>query len=244
MIIRYKASDPRPEFRAWVLFWGAPGTQKTRIAGRAPRALVLDFDMGGEVIDAPDTEIVRVPFDPTAKVATAWLEGQAALREAIARTDIEWIVLDSLSARQDHALQKALLDDPPPKGFISPAHWGQVQGLLLKDIDLLHRSGKHIIAIAHEYHKEIRNLKQEVLDAKLQPLVSGQLGERIGHQFGEVYRFVPKEHGAVQVVTRSNKENEILFRCKSRLGVPELMTTEQLWPNLLTAIARKQKGGA
>lgn len=94
----------RPVYRNW-LFYSEPGVGKTVLAGTAPKALILSYDVEG-------TESARA----LGSTADEWqietwadyLDALEYLQEGSGCTDYDWVVSDNLSTLEEHAWARTM----------------------------------------------------------------------------------------------------------------------------------------
>lgn len=196
------------------LLVGAPGAGKTTAACTAPGP-VLFFDMdnkihkmdnikakvkSGQVIQwTPNARLfegklanfVKGATNPMAKLTQSRAEGYMNLAEAIDKFDadgckyngvkVETIVLDSFTSMEEHL--KRLLMSANGVVTISQPLWGTVLTNYENMLNALLNLKCNVIVIAHQ--KPNKDSLTGVISYT--PLISGQMKDKIGKDFEEVY---------------------------------------------------------
>lgn len=196
------------------LFYGPPGSWKTVFAHAFPKTRTLDFDDGmASVLWAIKTGIIQK--DPSEVVFETILEGGRGKYGQVVKAsaldvacdvldgwlkDDSWetLVIDSGSSLSDCALNKGLEENARLSlsksreqsklaGFrvMRMQDWGAGASLFQQFIDWCRSLDRNLILVCHEYQLT----DEEGAVIQIEPLLIGQLRQRIGKDFGEVWHF-------------------------------------------------------
>ena len=146
-----------------VLIYGAAGIGKSSLAALAPDPIVLDTQDETRQLD-----VARVP---TERLAT-WDDLRAAVRSHELWRPFKTVVIDNLTRAQQMAAQWCVRNIPDEKGRPVDTLEGYGYGkgsvihadtfrLLLQDLDVVMRAGKHVVLVAHETTESVPNPRGE-----------------------------------------------------------------------------------
>ncbi len=230
----------------FTMLWGPPGGGKTVLAHQWPRTRTLDLDQGMDsvawairegIIKGKKLEEIVYATITEAKRKGRRIKSASALDMCTDKLD-EWlkekdewdtIVVDSATALNDYVINAALeanaalgLSKSREQGrevgmrVMRRQDWGSGMGMFTDFIDWLKSSDfadKLIVITAHEYE----TTDDEGTLLSVDPLLIGQLRQRVGKDFGEIYYVRVKG-------TKAKRKHMIqtaadsLRNCKSRIG--------------------------
>jgi hypothetical protein len=234
-----------------VLVYGKPGSGKTIFAHTFPRTRTLDFDKGmrsvlwairnGIITGKTPDEVIFATIVESQREKRGAIKRSSALDQACDQLDAwlaedaagnEWdtLVGDSGTALSDYTINKGLDEnarlnlskskaDSGTSGMrvMRMQDWGSGSSLFQSFIDWCRSINKNFVLVCHEY--ESTNDNGTVVG--IEPLLIGQLRQRIVKDFDEVYYSDVRRKGVgaqatMEYVLQTQKDN--LKVCKSRLG--------------------------
>jgi len=190
------------EQRFSLLLWGLAGCGKTTLAASAPgRKLLINFDPDGPVsLGARDdivlidlsaerygiVDVFKLDDDPTLPLG----DKKYRLSKIIEALEIETVIVDSVTAFTDQAVQKGI---SVTKGATierpSPGAYGARNALTLRMMSgilrLTKRMNVNVIFITHEDDSGVRDKEGNLLHITM--LLGGKLSGQVGLQISEVW---------------------------------------------------------
>lgn len=167
------------------------GTGKSVFASTFPTpGFVFDFDQRIKTYRGKDWDYAT--FDLSAK---GWVEFETAYREVVKRCkegQYKTVVLDSTTSMTDCAMERALQLDPkrsPEGGPIWNVHYQIVKNLMepkLHGILSVDKKVQNVIMLGH-WKISLDSKTGAILS--VDPLLTGQLSEKVPGYFDEVYSF-------------------------------------------------------
>ena len=189
---------------------GPYGTGKSVFASTFPTpGFVFDFDQRINSYRGKDWDYVTIPLS-----AKGWVEFETAYREVQKLCNegkYKTVILDSTSSMTDCAMERALQLDPkrsPEGGPVWNVHYQIVKNLMepkLHGILALPQSVNNVIMLGHW---KVTTDQRTGNILSLDPLLTGNLSEKVPGYFDEVYSFFcdmkeGKEHYYFRTITRN-----------------------------------------
>lgn len=206
------------------IIWGPAGCGKTTLCSTAPGVkLWINFDPDGMLSLTGREDIVGLDLSaqPHAIVEQFKVEDPFQLSTLLAKTDIDTVVLDSLTSASQLATENAVARQASGRNKISleaPGMSGYTHrnALALRMFVVIHRMtkkyNKHFIAVAHEGSPESDDNGNII---EYTPALSTSLANQIGLQTNEVWFMHENE---------ATRKKEIMIRpgrkrkwCKTRM---------------------------
>jgi len=228
------AKDLKPDTTFLKVFAvGDYGTGKSVFASTFPTpGFLFDFDNGVETYAGGDWEYLQFPTS-----ALGWVEFEKAFRQIRERAlakEFKTIVVDSTTTLTDMAMERALQLDPKRSATGGPlwnVHYQHVRNLLEPKLRAFTNWPCNLVMIAHQ---QIVQDQETGAILGVEPLLTGQLSQRVPGYFGEVYTFFTKstKDGTkyfMRTVTRGH------YKARSRLSGKARMLHDEI-PNEYNAV--------
>jgi hypothetical protein len=183
----------KPKASFGLLLVGAPKSGKTSFALQFPKPYIADCDNN---ISGPQRFLEEKNLKPQffydvidideqgkeVQPAQRWTRLTNGLKVAVASSDVETIIVDSLSKLSDNLVEHIMGFEKIQQMRIQD--WMSYQNLMKKLITYLRSSGKYVVFIAHE------GVEKDELDGVLKYFVSlpSKLRDTIGGMFTDVWR--------------------------------------------------------
>jgi len=170
---------------------GKNGSGKSIFASTFPTpGFVFDFDKGILSYRGKDFD-----YEQFENSAMGWIKFEQAVQAVVKDEKYKTLVLDSTTSMTARSLERAMQLDPKRAAGGNPtmAHYGMSKNLILGYINRLLAVEKNLVVISH-----VRPIKDEVTgQITFQPLLGGDMPDRIPTMFDEVYYAVTQRKGDV-----------------------------------------------
>jgi hypothetical protein len=191
-----------------VLIWGEAKSGKTTFAATFPRPFFFDMDNGMLTLAGKDIEYETYDGDKGYK------KFRMDLPKIAERSDIDTLVIDSLSSMQNFQMEEIQKLSGTFPGTPQIQEYGLQIVRLRKFLYELVAYKKHVVLIGHEQVWQDEVTKETFI----LPLIIGKdLPNRLGNWFDEFYHIeaVPTKEGIVHKI-RTKKSRK--YSCGSRLN--------------------------
>jgi hypothetical protein len=220
------AKDLKPDTTFLKVFaTGDFGTGKSVFASTFPTpGYVFDFDKGIEIYAGGDWEYNQFELSPPGWVA--FEKKFREVRDRVKQGEFKTVVIDSTTSLSDMAMERALQLDPKRSATDGPlwnVHYQHVRNLMEPKLRGFTNWNCNLVMIAHL--KVTQDMETGAI-ISIDPLLTGQLAERVPGYFGEVYVFFTKNvqgktEYRIRTVTRGH------YKARSRLsGMKRLLHDE------------------
>lgn len=238
MIQSSTQSTPKVRDPLSILLVGPPGGGKTTIAMQFPGVCFLDID---EKLDGPESLIRKSRPDlsysfiqagrdekgnrlPSGDVFKNLLSVVGSLK---GNKEIQTIVLDNLTMLSEFVIQDILKTQK--KDAMTGGDWGPYKSKMVQILlNALREPGKHVIVLAHEFHKEVAkpgNMMEKILVGR-RPTIQGKMDDILGGYFSDMWRCSGGQVGGKQefyIETMPTGLDEL----KNTLGLPPKITVKE-----------------
>jgi len=230
------AKDLKPDTTFLRVFAiGDFGTGKSVFASTFPTpGYVFDFDKGIEIYSGMDWEYDQFPSS-----APGWVEFETKFREVkdkAMKGEYKTVVIDSTTTLTDMAMERAMQLDPKRSATGGPlwnVHYQHVRNLMEPKLRAFTNWPCNLVMIAH---LQVMQDQETGAILSIEPLLTGQLSQRVPGYFGEVYTFFTKRTDkGVQYLMRTVPFGH--YKARSRLSGPKRMLHDEI-PNHYDAIRK------
>ena len=233
------AKDLKPDTTHLKVFaTGDFGTGKSVFASTFPTpGYVFDFDKGIEIYAGGDWEYDQFELSPTGWVA--FEKKFREIRDRARKEEFKTVVIDSTTTLTDMAMERALQLDPKRSATDGPlwnVHYQHVRNLMEPKLRAFTNWPCNLVMISH-----LAVVQDQETGAilKIEPLLTGQLSERVPGYFGEVYCFFTKNtKEGVKYFMRTVPRGH--YKARSRLSGPKRLLHDEI-PNHYEAIRGSYK---
>lgn len=218
---------------------GDYGTGKSVFASTFPTpGFVFDFDQRIETYRGRDFEYESFKMTPD-----GWVSFEKCFREVrddCAKGVYKTVVLDSSSSMTDTAMERAMQLDPKRTaegGPIWNVHYQIVKNLVEPKLHAILSFPAHVIVLGH-WKVETDPKTGNIL--RVDPLLTGNLSEKIPGYFNEVYAFFTKpiegkEHFFLRTVTRG------YYKARSTVSGPYRLLPDEIPNNYVSLMKHMEE---
>ena len=225
--MRGTAKDIKLELDPLKIFGlGSYGTGKSVFASTFPTpGFVFDFDQRIKTYRGKDFEYDTIPM-----TGKGWINFEKTYREVIKETNegkFKTVILDSSTSMTDTAMERAMMLDPkrsPEGGPIWNVHYQIVKNLMEPKLHGLLSLPCHVVILGHW------NIKTDPKNGNIisiDPMLTGQLSNKVPGYFDEVYAFFSEnKEGKERFFFRTLSRGH--YKARSTISGPKLLLPKEI----------------